>query len=263
MSGKLTLGLGFAALLLGFARPARADDEDRRRGGQIVARQPRPHRLAHELDLTVGVLPLDALYTGVSLGGSYTLHLSEIVALELIDFHYSANIDGGLKKKLAERYEVAPTVTPEIEYVAGTGILVTPFFGKLAFFDESVVAAATHLGLNVGFAHFTDGFRMQVTGGPGVRLLFSDAVSSRLDVRATVAFDESLSLETLLQVNLSIAFNLGGPETPTLAETSDVDPEAVLDALFPESTPDTVRRNDDGGAVDEEAPRGPFGGEPQ
>lgn len=222
------------------APEALADELERRLGGKVVARTPRPHRLVHEFDVGVGVLPLDALYTGLSLGGSYTLHLDEIVALELIDFRYSANLDSGLRRRLAERFEVSPTVSPEIEYLAGTGILVTPLFGKLALLDQAVVHAASHLGLSFGVAHFTDGFRFQVSGGPGVRFFFSDTVSTRLDVRATVAFDEVLSVESLLQVNLSVAFNFGRREDEARGEDrADVeeDPDAVLDALFPESAP--------------------------
>jgi outer membrane beta-barrel protein len=228
---------------------AHADELERRLGGRVVAREPRPHRLVHELDLGVGVLPLDALYTGLSLGGSYSFHLDDVIALELVDFRYSANLDSGLRSRLAERYEVSPTVSPEIEWLAGTGLLFTPFFGKLAFLDDAVVHASTHLGLSAGVAHFTDGFRFQVSGGPGIRLFASDTVSTRLDVRGTVAFDEVLSVESLLQINLSVALNFGargraeaGPERP------EEDPDAVLDTLFPESRPEPRLE-----AIDEEA----------
>lgn len=227
------------ALLFGLAQPAFADEDERRRGGQVVARQPRPHRLLHEVDLTVGVLPLDALYTGLSLGGSYTLHLDDVVALELVDFHYSANVDSGLESRLAERFAVNPTVTPEIEYIAGTGLLITPYFGKLALFDAAVIEAATHLGLNVGIAHFSDGFRFQGTIGPGVRFFLSDEVSTRLDARMTFAFDDQGSVETVLQINLGLAFNLGGgrPSSARSSTAPTVDPDATLDELFPESSP--------------------------
>ena len=226
-----------AGLLVG--TPGSADDAaERRLGGRVVARQPRPHRLLHEIDVGVGILPLDALYTGLSLGGSYTLHLSDVFALELVDFRYSANVDSGLRGRLAERYEVSPTVTPEVEYVAGTGLLFTPLFGKIAVADSAIVETATHLGLNLGIAHFTDGFRFQVSGGPGIRFFHSDAVSTRLDVRGTVAFDEVLSVESLLQINLSLAFNVGGGRPSGSDRTeAGVDPDAVLDALYPDSAP--------------------------
>lgn len=240
MTARLRSALALALALTGLA-PAegRAGEDDRRRGGQVVARQPRPHRLLHEVDLTAGILPLDALYTGLSLGGSYTLHLSDVFALELVDFHYSANVDSGLRARLAERYGSNPTVTPEIEYVAGTGVLFTPYFGKLALFDRGILTTAAHLGANFGVAHFTDGFRFQISGGPGLRFFLSDEVSTRLDARVTLAFDDQLGVETLLQLNLGLAFNLGGgrPTPPRTTTTPDVDPDATLDELFPGTAP--------------------------
>lgn len=230
----------FPSLTLGAVTvsPALADDAERRLGGRVVARTPRSEQLVHEFDVGVGVLPLDALYTGISFGGSYTLHLDDVIALELIDFRYSANLDSGLRRRLAERYEVSPTVTPEIEYIAGTGILLTPFYGKIALLDQSLLNVATHLGVSFGVAHFTDGFRFQVSGGPGLRLFFSEQVSSRLDVRGTAAFDEVLSFETLLQVTLSIAFNFGSTRaTDSLEGRASVDPEAVLDSVYPGTAP--------------------------
>lgn len=211
--------------------------EGRRAGGRVIARELRPHRLVHEFDVGVGLLPLDALYAGLSFGGSYTLHLSDAVALELVDFRYSANIDSGLRRRLQD-LDTRATFNPEIEYLAGTGLLFTPLFGKFAFFNQSVLNVSTHFGVSAGLAHFTDGFRAQVSAGPGLRLFFSDAVSSRLDVRGTVAFDELLSVEGLLQINLSVAFNFGRRDPPPAkAAKPVVDPDALLDTLFPGTTP--------------------------
>ena len=75
---------------------AHADDDEDIGTGKVIAVELRPYRMVHEFAVSVGVLPLDALYTGFSLGGSYTLHLSDIWAWEAIDFHYSANVDTGL-----------------------------------------------------------------------------------------------------------------------------------------------------------------------
>lgn len=227
---------GLVALWAAFATSAEAASP-RRTGGRVVAREPRPHRMVHEFDIGVGLLPLDALYSGLSLGGSYTFHLSDAVALELVDFRYSANIDSGLRRRLQD-LDTRATFNPEVEYIAGTGLLFTPLYGKLAFFDEAVVAASTHLGLNVGIAHFTDGFRFQATAGPGIRLFFSDTVSSRLDVRGTIAFDDVLSAEGLLQITLSVAFNFGDRTADRVGDEDEkVDVDALLDALYPGTTP--------------------------
>ncbi len=236
-----------ALLVFFFATEALASEQERRMGGRVVAREDRPHRLIHELDVGVGVLPASALYTGLSLGGSYTLHLSEIVALELVDFRYAAALDSGLTGSLETRFGVAPTVEPQVEYLASTGLLFTPLYGKVALFDRAVLNLSTHLHLGFGVANFSDGFRYQVSGGPGVRLHLGSRVSARLDFRGTVAFDELLPLETLLQINLSLGFHFGSRGERAAGTTPAEDPDLVLDALFPGTAPSPD--------VDEEEPR--------
>src|SRR5438093_13738114 len=100
------------ALVLCVPRSARADDDEDLGSGKVIAVEGRPYRMVHEFAVEAGVLPLDALYKGFTLGGSYTLHLSDIWAWEAVDFHYSANVSTGLDVTLAERWSVAPTTTP-------------------------------------------------------------------------------------------------------------------------------------------------------
>src|SRR5690349_2958383 len=121
-----------------FALTARAEDDEDLESGKVIAVEPRPYRMVHEFSVSAGILPLDALYTGFSLGGAYTLHLSDLWAWEAIDVSYSANVDTGLDVTLAERWSVAPTSNPEVQYLVGSHAIFSPMFGKFALFNSSI-----------------------------------------------------------------------------------------------------------------------------
>lgn len=224
---------------LAFAAPALADDDELDKG-RVIAVQDRDFRMVHEFTLSTGVLPMDAFYTGYSLGGSYTLHFSDLFAWEAVNFHYSANVGSGLESTLAQRWDVAPTNDPEIQYLLGSNLTVTPLFGKLTFFNQAILHAGTFVTVGGGVVRFTDGFRPQVSIGPGVRLFWGDVVSTRLELRNIIAPDFPDGLEYILHVMLSVSFNFGkvrAIETGEAEIRDDVDPFAVLDELYPLSKP--------------------------
>lgn len=57
-----------------------AQAQDLENPGTVSAIQDRAYRMQHELDLSVGVLPLDAFYKGLYAQVSYTAHFSDTFA---------------------------------------------------------------------------------------------------------------------------------------------------------------------------------------
>lgn len=231
----------FSSSTLAFA------DDDELNSGRVIAVEDRPYRMVHEFTVSAGVLPVDALYTGLSIGGSYTLHLSDIWAWEAISFHYSANVDTGLDVKLADRWSVAPTSNPELQYMFGTHAVLTPLFGKLSVFNDSIIYASTFFALGGGIVRFSDGFRPQGSFGPGVRLFFGQAVSTRLDIRGSIVPDVPTGVDFIMQVLLSVSFNFGSVRA---TEIGDADEEQdtttgfeALDELYPLSNPDLGKKD--------------------
>ncbi|MCK6550848.1 outer membrane beta-barrel domain-containing protein [Myxococcota bacterium] len=227
--------------------PGAAAAEDELDAGRVIAVEDRPFRMFHEFSASAGVLPLDALYTGYSLGGAYTLHLSDLVAWEAISFHYSANVTSDLEKRLAERWSVAATKQPRVEYVATSNLVLSPLFGKTSAFNGDITWLQTSLTLGGGIAHFTDGFRPAVSGGLLFRVFFSQRVSARLDLRSTLVPDLPSGIEHVLQVMLGVSFNFGtifsedddgaNPDTSTGFE--------ALDELYPSSDPDAKKSGEE------------------
>lgn len=238
MRRLLQLALILAAVIS--SASARADD-DELESGRVVAVEDRPFRLVHEFTVTAGVLPLDALYTGFSLGGSYTLHLTDIWAWEAIGFHYSANINSSLSGTLADRWDVQPTSNPEVEYMINTHAVLTPLHGKFSIFNDNIIQASTYIALGGGLARFTDGFRPQISGGPGLRFFFGQVVSTRLDLRGSIVPNPPEGVDFLLQISLSFSFNFGRRKVTELGEEEQLEDNSTgfeaLDELYPLSDP--------------------------
>jgi outer membrane beta-barrel protein len=228
-----------ASLLSSLPAPAFAEDE--LDSGRVIAVDEKPYRMVHEFAFAAGILPLDALYTGFSLGGSYTLHLSDIWAWEVVDFHYSANVDTGLDVTLAERWSVAPTQNPEIQYMLLSHGVFSPLFGKMTLFNSNILHVETSFAIGGGVVRFTDGFRPALSiGWPSFRLYFGQRVSARLDIRSALVPDSPSGIEHVMQISLGVGFNFGSvraTESEKEGEEDDSTGFEALDELYPASKP--------------------------
>ena len=241
--------LSAVALAAALMPTSAAAEDDELNSGRVVAVQDRPYRMVHEFTASLGILPIDAFYTGLSLGGSYTLHFNDIIAWETISFHYSGNVDTGLERELADRWSVLPEGEPELEYLAGTNVIFTPLFGKLSFFNDSILHVATFLSLGGGLSKFDDGFRPYGSIGPGLRMFFGNVVSTRLDIRNIIAADAPSGVDYVLHVTLSVSFNFGSRDDAEDDQVKDLRTGfEALDELYPLSDPKR------GGGDEKEAP---------
>ena len=228
-----------------FAAGAARADEDDLEAGRVIAVQDRPFRLAHEFTVSAGVLPMDAFYTGLSLGGSYTLHLTDLVSWEAISFHYAASVDKGLSDELLERWSVEDTDEPVIQYLVSSHAIFTPLYGKLTLVNDSIVQVSTYLALGGGAIRYQaeGGFRPHFSVGPGLRFLFGQVVSARLDARSIISPDFLGGADYIMHVTASVSFNFGSArptdqDDDALNEADLVDPFSELDELYPLSNPE-------------------------
>jgi outer membrane beta-barrel protein len=237
---KLRIAPLLIAALLATPLAAEAADQDELESGRVIAVQGRPYRLVHEFAVGVGVLPMDALYKGISLGGSYTLHFSDLWAWEIVDFHYSQNIGTDVDATLSRRWSTKTTGEPQLDYMGASHFIFSPLFGKFTLFNRTIINAAAYLALGGGVAHFTDGFRPELSLGPGVRIFFSQRVSTRLDIRSALAPNIPSGIKHVLQITLGVAFNFGSvratESSPEEAPDTSTGFEA-LDELYPQSNP--------------------------
>lgn len=190
--------------------------------GTVVAVQDRQYRMNHELTLGLGVLPLDAFYKGVIAQVAYTYHFTDHFAWQVGRGAYSYNLDTGLKDQLQRQFAVQPTAFDEVNWMVGSDLIWTPFYGKLAYLNRAVqhfevflVAGASVFRVTLGTAstglpNATTAFRPAANLGIGVRLFASKFVSWRIDITDEVVFSDRIF--NVPTVTLSAALNFGSSE---------------------------------------------------
>jgi len=202
-----------AVASIALSSPARAaEDVDTKRVETFVV-QERLFRLGLELNAGVGILPLNAFSKGVLLDGSVTYHFNNVLAWEIAQGGYViANLDTGLKNQLLQNFGVQPTEISRATFLAGSNLVFTPFYGKLAGLNRSVSHVELFFPIGVTLAGYENPGSVQggIDLGLGLRWFLGEHTSLRLDARdylLTPGFSNfSLTNELLFALGLSVGF---------------------------------------------------------
>jgi len=200
-------------LCLLFSWCAFAQIEELENPGMVKAVQTRPYRLKHELNLTVGALPLDAFYQGLQLQAGYTFHFSDYFAWEVGRGAFVYRAQTGFRDELERKFGVLPTATEQVEYFVGSDVLFSPLNGKLALENRAILFAQLFFVGGLTVMKFTNAFRPALIVGGGLRVFASQLVSFRLQVDNHLIIPTggvTSSLLHIMSVNLSLAINFGG-----------------------------------------------------
>src|SRR4051812_41906337 len=114
--GMLSTRAVFFAIMAACSAPAWcfADSDDEPAASYAI--QNREYKLAHEINATLGVLPLNAFTKGLTVGGGYTYHFNDFWAWEIAQFQYSFGVDTDLKKELLQNFQVQPTQVESVNF---------------------------------------------------------------------------------------------------------------------------------------------------
>jgi len=194
---------------------ALAQAEEIENPGTINAVQERKYRLQHELNVGVGVMPLDAFYKGVLGTVGYTYHFSDTFGWQVGRGAYSYNVSTGLRDQLERDFGVVPTALDEVQWMVGSDAVWSPFYGKFSWLNRRVlhfagylVAGGTVVKLNRGQVPFRPALNL----GVGARLFSTEHVSFRLDVTNNVVFKGGTGILNVPTIQLSLALNFGATE---------------------------------------------------
>lgn len=175
--------------------------------------QNRHYQGTNELSLLVGILPLDAFTKGFTLGGSYTLHISDSWAWEVAQFLHSFPFDTDLRAKLEaiEPDGLEPTPFEIVENLLTTNIVFKPVYWKGALLNDTIIHGEIMFVLGGGLGWFTRSRRVAVDYGMILRVYLARWLSVRLDVRHHIFFSDSITNldvqhELLTQLGLSAQF---------------------------------------------------------
>lgn len=197
------------------ARAQEGDEDDR------VAIQRRKYQMAHELRLSIGTMPVDPFQKGWSGSLSYSVHFGDF-AWEVFQVTGAYLTSTDLRDDLIDTFAIPPEDFAAPRFMATTGFEITPFYGKQAVFNDTVVHQAFLIGLYGGVV-FGDRETLPKTFedlrpiaglGLGWRIFTSKATSLRIDARDFASFrrairqTEKFEVENVLLITLSISFNI-------------------------------------------------------
>ena len=173
--------------------------------------QNREFRQGHEINLGVGILPLNAFEKGLTIGGGYTYHFSDFWAWEIAQFYYSFNLDTDLKNQLVGNFSVQPTQIESVNYIASSNIVLKPLYGKFSWANHSVIHAEMAAAIGPALARYLNpgSFRPGLDVGIYIRLYLARALSLRFDVREYVFENLPKGVSNELHLNLSLAVSFG------------------------------------------------------
>jgi outer membrane beta-barrel protein len=195
-----------AALIAAAAGAAAAEET-----APVYAVQNRAFNMAHELHAELGVLPINAFTKGITLGGGYTYHFTEMWAWEIVSFHYSFGVDTSLKDELLQNFMVQPTQIPSLNYFGNSNLVFTPFYGKLALTNRWLLHLGVYLtaGPAVGIFNNPTVARGGFDAGGGLRFHVNRYFSVRIDLRDYTFFKGGSS--TASEMFLGIAADITIP----------------------------------------------------
>lgn len=228
MKSKRFLKVGFWMVLCGLVfaplASAAAEEAGYGEGGKVYAVQKKGYQLKHELHGAVGVLPMDAMYKGVTFGGGYTYHFSHHFAWEAVQFLYSSNIDTGLKKDLQNSFDATPESFREVQFMVNSNVVFVPLYGKMSWLNRNVVQMELYLTAGPGIAKYkeydlrgadtyTEEGKYYFSGnfGIGLRFFINQRFSVRLDMRDYLNFIDG-GVDNAAYFALGLAWNFKMPQ---------------------------------------------------
>ncbi len=175
--------------VLGAPRTVQAEDRGDKYASMVV--QNRKYKATNEISLFFGTLPLDAFTKGLTLSGSYTMHLSDIWAWEVVHGFESFHVDTSLKEDL-EAFGVQPTPFEVLNRFITSNIVFKPVYWKGAWLNDKMLHGELFLVGGGGYGWFTRSQRAAVDFGIGMRFYLGNTIWVRLDIRHNVFFNDSV-----------------------------------------------------------------------
>ena len=206
-----------AILVLSLMAPlvAFAQAEELENPGTVSAVQERAYRMQHELNLSLGILPLDAFYKGLYAQVGYAFHFSDSFAWQVGRGAYVYSVRTGLRDQLERDFNVLPTNFEEVQFFVGSDLMWKPLYGKLSVLNKYVVHGEVYLLAGVSIFKFTSAFRPGINLGGGGRIFLSKYASLRLDVTDNVVLPTGGAAKTfanVMTITLGLGINFGGTE---------------------------------------------------
>ena len=212
---RVTVNRALLLVLLFAPLAASAQIEELENPGSVSAVQDRAYRMQHELDLSLGVLPLDAFYKFYYAQIGYVYHFTDSFAWQVGRGAYGLAGRTGLREQLERDFGVLPTAFDEVQFFIGSDLMWKPLYGKMAVLNRWVLHGEAYLIAGGSMFKFTNTFRPGVNLGGGVRIFVNRYASFRFDLTDNVVLPTgggSTGISNVMAVTFSLAINFGATE---------------------------------------------------
>jgi len=105
-----------------------------------------------ELGIAGEVMPFDSLVNHYLLGGRLTWHLADHYAWEILDVHAAFPTVTSYTTDLAQGKRIKNLQVPELKLLAATNLIISPLYGKVRFFGDSVLHFDVYIAAGLGLA---------------------------------------------------------------------------------------------------------------
>ncbi len=185
----------------------------------VVQKKYTKKNFRHEITpIRFGGLPFGDIRRTFFAGASYTLHLGDAFALELLDFTYTkdfftgftADISAG--QKAAGKAEIKPDVQ-RLLFMFTPGVQFSPTYGKASTLSHWIAYLEPYVSLNAGFAKTESNTYFTIAPGLGLRVFFKEWFSMKLEFRDYIYTESVVDRTTgnnksLTRNNYSVAASL-------------------------------------------------------
>jgi outer membrane beta-barrel protein len=151
MSKRVLVALVLGMLLLG-VQPGWCDLQNSE--GQVFAVQNRVFHRSHEIDLSAGYIADDDFFHVYPVGIGYTFHFNDHFGWEVCRAQYMFNVDKDLKETLQNEFGVQPEEFAEQRYMLHSHLVYSPFYGKHAFMNRSIINNEIYFFIGPGTVHY-------------------------------------------------------------------------------------------------------------
>jgi outer membrane beta-barrel protein len=163
---------------------AHAAEDEAPRDYAAMAVQNRLYLYTHEFTLFAGVLPIDAFTKGITASFAYTLHFTDAIGWEVVNFTYAMHANTSLRKDLLA-YDLKPTPFEVVDSSLTSNFVFKPVYWKGAWLNGALIHGEFFLVAGGGYSWLTASRRPTADFGAGARLFVSKHFSVRLDARPT------------------------------------------------------------------------------
>lgn len=176
----------------------------------VYAVQNRLYLKGHEFHVSLGVLPLDALYKGIPVGFGYAYHFNPVLGWQIVHFRYVPTVETATVGELDKLFGVMSSHTPYISYLLDSNVVFKVLAGKMVFGERRLFGA--EIAAIVGPALGILSTSQQAWGldlGLSFRTYLNRYFSATLEVREYELFQPSSSkVNNVLDISLGASLNL-------------------------------------------------------